>query len=231
MSREVKPPSLLVAYILPFLLYVVPTSFESSNGLGLSYELICTLKGVLAAIALFAYRRAYPGFSSTGFGAAILAGIVGFVIWIALEPLPAQIPAIKSISSWLLPGNRAGFDPFANGGPSPGQIAFVGVRLIELAVIVPLIEEIFWRGFLSRYLIDDRFEAVAHGTFTTFSFLVVTLAFTSVHPEFLSALAWCALINFLYCWTKNLWACIVMHAVTNGLLGIYVLTTRNWHLW
>jgi CAAX prenyl protease-like protein len=231
MSRERHPFHSIVAFNLPFLLYVGLTMFESSPALGLNYEWVCTLKGVLAAIALYAFRRSYPEFSNIGIPVAIAAGILGFGIWIALERLQASLPAMKVLSGWLLQGSRAGFDPFSNGGPSTAQVAFVGVRLIELAVIVPLIEEIFWRGFLSRYLISDDFETVVPGTFTAFSFIIVTVAFTFVHPEILAALGWCAMINLLYWWTRNLWACIVMHAVTNGLLGAYVLMTKNWHLW
>ncbi|HTI49696.1 MAG TPA: CPBP family glutamic-type intramembrane protease, partial [Planctomycetaceae bacterium] len=74
-------------------------------------------------------------------------------------------------------------------------------------------------------------RSVPPGVFTRFSFVVVTLAFASVHPELLAALAWGALVNAVYYKTANLWACVVMHAVTNGLLGAYILATANWQLW
>ena len=145
--------------------------------------------------------------------------------------IQSMIPEIPFVSSWLLAGSRTGFNPYSNGGPSFLQIAFVLVRLIELTIIVPVIEEVFWRGFLSRYLIDDDFQSVNPGTFTRFSFFFVTLAFASAHPEVLSAFAWCMLINLVYWKTHNLWSCVLMHSITNGLLGVYILMTKNWNLW
>ena len=100
-----------------------------------------------------------------------------------------------------------------------------------IALLVPLMEEVFWRGFLARFMISDDFQNVAPGVFTGASFAVVSLAFMSVHTEILAALVWGVLINLLYWKTANLWACIVMHAVTNALLGGYILYTESWQLW
>ena len=108
MSHEVKKSDAILAYTLPFILYVVPTLFENSNGLGLSYEFVCTLKGVLAAIAIGLYRRVYPRLSTNGFGLATIAGVLGFVAWIALHHLQSMIPEIPFVSSWLLAGSRSG---------------------------------------------------------------------------------------------------------------------------
>lgn len=231
MSHNQKTPDPLIAYTLPFILYVVPTMLETGNGMGLTYEFVCTLKGVLAICAYWWLRQAYPAWSPRGFGLAIALGVAGIVIWVLLSQIQSVIPEIPFVGSWLSAGKRAGFNPFANGGPTSGQAAFLAVRLVELILIVPLVEEIFWRGFLIRYLIDENFQAVPAGRFSWFSFVFVTLAFASVHPEFIAAVAWGALINLLYCKTGNVWACVVMHSVTNGLLALYVLVTGNWNLW
>jgi CAAX prenyl protease-like protein len=80
-------------------------------------------------------------------------------------------------------------------------------------------------------LIDERFSRVPMGTFTFFSFAVVTLLFAVVHPEILAAIVWGAGINGLLYQTRNLWACVVGHGVTNFLLGVYVLQSGHWELW
>jgi len=231
LPQRIAEPGPIVAFVAPFLLYVLPTMLESAGWSGLSYEFICTLKGVLAAAALWTFRRRYPAFSTGGFRLAVFAGVLGCVAWVALERLQAAFPVIEQSMSLLVGGKRMGFDPFSDGGPSLGQLAFVIVRLSELVIVVPLAEELFWRGFLARYLIADDFEKVPQGSFTHFSFAVVTLSFVAVHPEILAAVVWGILINLLYHRTANLWACIVMHSVTNGLLGAYILATGNWHLW
>ena len=220
----------MLRYFLPFCLYVFPAYLELSTPQSLAYMLVCTAKGVLALGALIAFRKTYPKFSTQGFSLAVVAGIIGFAIWIGLDWVQSSIPFLRD-SIQYVQGVRAGFNPFADGFPTRLQLAFIAVRLIELTLVVPLAEEVFWRGFLSRYLISDDFQRVPQGTFTLSSFAIVVLMFTSVHPEILSALVWGCLINLLYMRTRNLWACVVMHSVTNAMLGVYVLTTQQWHLW
>ena len=230
MQQEVIGGRSQVAYVVPLACYMIPTMFESSKVFGLNYESICALKGLLAGAAFFAYRRHYPTFSTNGFRLAIVAGVLGLFVWIGLDRLQAAVPGLQQLTQ-MIQGQRVGFNPFSEGDPSIGQIAFVIVRFLELAIVVPLIEEVFWRGFLSRFLISEEFEKVEQGTFTNFSFSVVTLMFASAHAEILAAIAWCAMINVVYARTKNVWACVLMHAVTNGLLGVYVLAMKEWHLW
>jgi CAAX prenyl protease-like protein len=221
----------IAAYVVPFLFYVIPTMFEPTNWLGLKYEFICTLKGIFAAAGLWWFRREYPPFATSGFKLAMFAGVLGCVVWVALERCQAALPGVQLLTSLVGIKNRVGFDPYSEGRFDRGAIAFVIVRMVELTAIVPTIEEVFWRGFLARYLIADDFQKIPHGTFTPFSFTVVTLAFASAHPEFLSAIAWGMMVNGVYRKTTNLWACVLMHSVTNGLLGIYILRTQSWYLW
>ncbi len=216
--------------VVPFLAYVVPASFESSGVLGLGYETIYTLKALLCAVLLWKYRRSYPPFSTAGFRLAAGAGLVGIVVWILLARVQTLIPGFTALVEKFL-GSRTGYDPFAVDGSAALRSAFLAIRLTGLGIVVPIMEEIFWRGFLARYLIDEDFRNVPQGKFTPFTFAAVTVAFASVHPELLAALAWGALVNEVYRRTANLWACVVMHAVTNALLGAYVLATGHWQLW
>lgn len=221
----------VIAYVAPFVVFIVCTMFESKELLGLSYQTLYACKLLLVSFVLWCFRKRYPRFATAGFGLAIAVGTLGCVVWILLEKLQAEIPGINQFMTDVLQAGRVAYDPFSGNRVAATRIAFVVVRLIGLAIVVPLMEEVFWRGFLARYLIADDFQNVPQGVFNRFSFVVVTLAFASVHPEILAAIAWGAMINLLYWKTANLWACVVMHAVTNGLLGAYILMTGNWQLW
>jgi hypothetical protein len=221
----------IIAYIAPFVVFMAFTMVESRGWFGVGYEVVYTTKIAFVAAALWVFGRRYPPFSTAGFSLAAIAGSAGFVIWIAFDWLQRALPGVQPLIESIMPGGRAGYDPFSGDAAAAARVAFVGVRLIGLAVIVPIMEEIFWRGFLARYLIADDFRNVPQGRFTPTSFLIVTVAFASVHPEVLAALAWGAMVNWLYRRTANLWACVVMHAVTNALLGAYILATDNWRLW
>ena len=109
----------------------------------------------------------------------------------------------------------------------------LGVRLLRLIVVVPLLEELFWRGFLLRYLIREDFTKVPVGEFSWLSFGVVTAGFVFEHSfaDWPAALLTGALYNIVAYRTRSLSSCVLVHAVTNALLGVYVLRTGQWGFW
>lgn len=148
-------------------------------------------------------------------------GIVGIALWIGIEKIP--YPHI---------GSRSSFNPFTAIPDDSLRMLWITTRFIGLAAVVPLIEELFWRGFLVRYIDNmDDYRKVIAGNHSWVATGVVTAAFTSIHPEWLAAVAYALLTDQLLRRTKSVGACVVMHAVTNLLLGIYVVATRSWHLW
>ncbi len=154
-------------------------------------------------------------------GFATLIGAIALIIWIA----PQQ---------WLgAPARLDGFHPefFATDG-WPYWLN-VTLRFVRLVIVVPLLEEIFWRGFLLRYLIDDDFTDVPFGAFSWKSFGIVTAGFCLEHSfaDWPAAILTGALFNLVAYHTRSLSACVLTHAVTNLLLGIYVLRTGQWGFW
>ncbi len=109
------------------------------------------------------------------------------------------------------------------------------LRFVRLVVVVPLVEEIFWRGFLMRFVIADGrpFWQVPFGKHDWRSFGVTTVAFMLVHQkeDWLGALIFGGLMYFLCVRTKSLAACVGMHAVANLALGLYVMKTGQWGFW
>ncbi|MCI0460997.1 MAG: CAAX prenyl protease-related protein [Gemmataceae bacterium] len=217
----------ILAYCLPFALFILLGLVESWEPLRPYYPWIYSLKIGIVAGAWWWLRTSYPGPSGARLALGALVGIVGVVLWIGLSRLNLE----SALPGWLQLGKRVGYNPFETIASPVGQGAFIVIRLIGLALVVPLVEEVFWRGFLLRYLIRENFATVPIGTYTPGSFAVVTLLFAAAHPELLAALVWGAAINGLLYHTKNLWACVVAHAVTNLLLGLYVLTLGAWELW
>ncbi len=234
-STENKPTqpgaSPIVAYVLPFALFMLFGAAEGWEPLKAYYPLVYTAK-ITVVVGVWCYfRRRYPAPSGAGLGWGILAGVVGVVVWIGLWKLNLERHVADLLPGWLYSADRIGYDPFTAIDSAGAAWAFVAVRMLGLAVVVPLMEEVFWRGFLIRYLVNDDFESVPQGTYTPLSFWVVVLLFTLAHPELLAAAIWCAGINLVLYRTKNLWACIVAHAVTNLLLGVYILASGAWVLW
>lgn len=148
-------------------------------------------------------------------------GILALLIWIAPQ-------------AWLgYPSRLDGFDPEFFGAAGWPYAVNVGIRFFRLIIIVPLVEEIFWRGFLLRYFISEDFTKVPIGAFSWLSFGVVTAGFCFEHSpaDWPAAALTGALFNLVAYRTRSLSSCVLVHAVTNALLGAYVLYSRQWGFW
>jgi CAAX prenyl protease-like protein len=161
----------------------------------------------------------------------VVVGLAGIALWIGICHLALEEQIAALLPGWLQPGPRIGFDPFSNIADTAARWGFIAMRLVGLAFLVPVVEELFWRGFLARWLIAPDWQSQPLGRFTPFSFAGVTLLFTLAHPEWLAAAVYCALLNLLLAWTRDLWNCVVAHGVSNLALGIYILSTESWQLW
>jgi len=150
-----------------------------------------------------------------------LLGLAAIVLWIALDP-------------WMpRTGARDNTFPFATAfelGMVPGILS-IAFRMFGAVVVVPVVEELFWRGFLMRTIIKPEFEEVPLGTFQPLSFYVTTVAFALVHVEFGSATLFALIAGWWFCRTKSIRAVMILHAAANLGLAVYVLLTRNWFLW
>jgi CAAX prenyl protease-like protein len=148
-----------------------------------------------------------------------IAGLV-FVLWVSPQVF------------FHAASRTDGFDPAFFGG---GWRYWTNIepRWMRLVIVVPLLEEIFWRGFLLRYLIREPFEEVPVGAFSWPSCAWVALFFAAAHwgPDFFPALLTGMLYNFIAYRTRSLSSCVLAHAVTNLLLGIYIFVTGQWGFW
>lgn len=172
-----------------------------------------------------------------GLGMAILAGIVGIVVWIAPGFLFGWLNMPESSLSHLGFASRTeGFNP-SLAAPSSTVLywVIVALRFVRLVIVVPLAEEIFWRGFLMRFLadLDGNYWKVPFGTFHWRSLTIVTAMFVGAHApvDYFGATVFGLLMYGLAVRTRSLAACVLMHAVANLLLGIYVLCTQQWGYW
>ena len=220
-----------LAYVLPFAIYLGMASAATWQPLTSFYPLLYAVQAVVVLAVWWRLRHHYPAPTGNGMAAAVVVGVLGVIVWIVLSRLGIEKRLLGFLPGWLYSGERTAFHPFEAIDQPVAQWAFIAVRVAGLAIVVPLAEEVFWRGFLIRYLIAEDFQRVPLGTYSRFSFVVVTAMFALVHPELLAALVWGAGINVLLYRTKNLWACIVAHGVTNLLLGVYIVATGSWELW
>jgi hypothetical protein len=204
-------------YVLPFALFALIT--YASGGLGFPPALAYAAKTVLVAAVLVRFWREFREEIVVSFRAVdILAGIVVFVLWVGLE------------GTYPLLGNPSGFDPY-DAASGQAVYAAIAVRLAGAALVVPVMEELFWRSFAMRFLIDSNFKALPLGRFSWFAFLIVSVAFGLEHHRWLPGIIAGLVYGALLLRSRNLFSPILAHGVTNLLLGVYVLATQSWELW
>ena len=179
------------------------------------------LQTFICAALLIWFWRDYDVRGARGLIVGAAVGVAVFVLWIS----PQAFFGVAARSD--------GFNPTVFADQPMAYWATVILRFLRLVVVVPLVEEIFWRGFLLRYFVDERFDAVPFGTFTWLSFGVVSVGFMLVHStaDWPAALVTGALYNFVAYRTRSLGACVVAHALTNLLLGIWIMNTKQWGFW
>jgi len=157
-----------------------------------------------------------------------------FTVFIALFVLFLWIsPQLFPQLFFHQPPRLKGFDPTLFQNTPLLYYATIVLRFIRLAIVVPFLEEIFWRGFLLRDLINEDFKKMPIGAFSWMSFAVVTFLFGLEHwgPDFWPAILTGALYNLVAYRTKSLASCVLAHAVTNLMLGIYIMQTKQWGFW
>ncbi len=222
MTWKSLPPWL--PYAAPFGLFLLLTTLDGHVPPAL-FPLAYAVKIALVGGLLIALRGYFPEARPGGGGwaAATALGLALFFLWIAVD---------RHTPHFAFLGTRTGFNPNREIATPAGIVFFLFVRFLGLVVVVPIIEELFYRGFLLRFVTDaDDFRRVPVGTFSALALGINVVLFALSHPEWLAAAIFALALCLLLRWTKNLFTCILAHGVTNLLLGVYILHTGQWQYW
>jgi CAAX prenyl protease-like protein len=214
-----------IAWVAPFAVFVGVMALEKF--LPFSPAVLYPIRVTLSLAAILLFSRRLISWAPTQILASIALGVVVFFIWIGPDLIWSgwrhlwlfQNPILGSPSSSLPPGLKQ-------------NIPFLAIRIFGSAVLVPILEELFWRGWLMRWLISQDFRSIPLGTYTPFAFWITALLFASEHGSYWEVgLITGVIYNWWLVRTKNLPNCILAHAVTNGCLAIYVLAAEQWQYW
>jgi CAAX prenyl protease-like protein len=219
----------VVARVTPFAAYIAllaltPLLLGPASRLGIPSIWLQPLNGVVAGLLLVYFWSCYdelrqkPGLTPGGASVSLGVGIVIFWLWISLD------------APWMVWGETAQFDPTYGDGSVADRVS-TGFRLLSLIAVVPLMEEIFWRSFLMRWITDHDFLRVDPRRITLFAFTATTVLFAIEHHLWLAGLVAGVAFNLLYMWTRNVWSPIIAHVAANACLGVYIIANRRWDLW
>jgi CAAX prenyl protease-like protein len=215
-----------------------PALIEADNWFGLRYKYYPIVYSVKIALTIAAMLFVLPGYRQFPFRIsplAIVVGVAGVVpwIWLCQLHLEQKLFTAMGLESLAGLGARPAYNPLEQLADTPTwAYVFLAIRFIGLALVVPIIEEFFLRGLVMRFVVRENWWDVPFGEVTPLAAVVGTAVPMLMHPaELLAAAVWFSLVTWLMIRTRNIWDCVAAHAVTNLLLGIYVVTQKQWQLW
>ncbi|MDB5906146.1 MAG: prenyl protease-related protein [Massilia sp.] len=213
------------ARILPFFTYLAFLAIgELLSRLGWSAAELRWLYGArigAVALVLAIFWRQYDELKTFRLSAArvltaLVAGVVVLVLWVNLS------------AGWMTIGAAAGFDP-----TTAGRIDWplAAMRIAGAALVVPVMEELFWRSFLMRWIDTPAFQSLEPSQVSVKSLILTSVLFGFEHNLWLAGVVAGLAYSALYIRHRTIWSPILAHAVTNGLLGVWVVVTSSWSYW
>lgn len=218
--RQTITASPIHARVAPYVIILALTFMQDTfSGPGRYWMYLA--KMVVGAWCIWEVRALVPEARWALSWEAIAAGVLVFVIWVGLDPCYPKLSS--SGNPW---------NPLKEFGPGSALgIFFIGVRTLGSALVVPPIEEVFYRSFLYRYFVWTGFTEMPFNRLHWLSLVVTSAIFGFVHNQWLAGFL-CGLIYQAVVLRKNrLGDAMTAHAITNFLLGLYIPLRGAWQFW
>jgi exosortase E/protease (VPEID-CTERM system) len=214
-SRLSSAPSerLMLALLAPFMALMATSIVASAFAPNDQWLYALKVAGVCAA--LWWFRRAYTGLMSAVSPLSVLAGVGVGLAWVMTDPMAhANVP----LGAWLATLS------------APAAVAWIGLRALGSILLVPVAEELAFRGYLHRVLIWRRFECVAPGQFGWLAFVGSSLLFGLLHQRWVvGALAGAVFALVMYR-TNRLSDPIAAHMTANAVIMAWAVAAAQWSL-
>jgi CAAX prenyl protease-like protein len=214
-----------VPYVAPFVVFLGYLAFRRVVPLAeLADQILCL--AITGSVLILAGRPALD-FRVRNPAASIGIGIAVFALWVLPDYL---IPGYRN--HWLFSNSLTGEPSAGLGEPARGSVLVLVLRTARASLLVPVIEEIFWRGWLMRWLISTEFQKIPIGAYSASSFWISAVLFASEHGPFWDVgLTAGILYNWWIVRTKSLGDLILAHGVTNACLSAFVVIGGRWEYW
>jgi len=202
------------AYLLPLMVVIFVSLITDLVALELDW--LYGLRVVLGCVALFALRKQLPRATWEPAWMPVWLGIAVLTTWLMLVP---SVPADPAVLAAL------------DAAPAAQRVTWIALHLVGSVLLVPLVEELAFRGYLQRRLQSEDFVNVPLDRWAWGPTLIASLAFALLHQDFLAAFL--AGIAFAYAQARRgrIADAVVAHAVANLGIAVAVLAADRWDLW
>ncbi|HEX3856850.1 MAG TPA: CAAX prenyl protease-related protein [Verrucomicrobiae bacterium] len=208
------------ARVAPFLVFLALTACQGKFGAASAYWFYLA-KTIVGAWLVWEMR---PFVSEMRWAISLEAVVVGigiFAVWIGLDQYYPH----------LMKGGATGNPNDQFGEGSALAWFFIVVHILGMTLVVPPLEEVFYRSFLYRCLANQNFLSVPLNRFLPFPFFATTIIFGFSHNEWLAGILCGAAFQWLAIRKNRLGEAMTAHAITNFLLGAWIVWRGAWHFW
>lgn len=214
--------------VVPFAVFIALTFLQDRCGEAARYWIYLgkTLAGAGLLLVLWQHiQEAEWRFSWE----AVAVGVGVFALWVGLDELIARLglPAYPKLKTSGAPWNPN--EAFGTG--SGLAVFFIVVRIAGSSLVVPFLEEIFFRSFVYRFIAGRDWLAVPLGKFLPVPFIITSLLFGFEHREWLAGVLCGFAYQGLVIWKGRLGDAVTAHGITNFLLGLWVVWRGAWQYW
>jgi len=214
-----------IPYVLPFAVFLGFLALQKYFPLAPNIEFV--VRDLLLAGVLLGFSRHQIQLHPVRWLETLILGVAVFLLWVGPDLL---LPTYRQ--HWLFQNALLGQLTSSISGSVLESPWVLWPRILQAVVFVPILEELFWRAWLMRWLISPQFENVPLGAYQLGSFWITALLFASEHGPYWDV---GLIAGIAYNWwmirTRSLADCILAHAVTNACLCWYVVATHRWEYW
>ena len=208
------------AHVAPFLIFLALTACQGRFGAESAYWFYFA-KTLVGAWLVWEMRPLVSEMRWAFSWEAVVVGVGIFAIWVGLDPFYPKLSASGAT------GNPN--DTFGGGSALAGF--FIAVHILGMTLVVPPLEEVFYRSFLYRWVARQDFLSVPLNRFLPWPFLATAAMFGFSHNEWLAGILCGAAYQWLVLRKNRLGDAMTAHAITNFLLGVWIVWRGAWHFW
>jgi CAAX prenyl protease-like protein len=208
------------ARVAPFLIFLALTCCQGKFGPASAYWFY--LAKTLAGVWLVWEMRPVVSEMRWAFSwEAVAVGIGVFALWVGLDPFYPKL--LKSAAGW---------NPHSQFGENSAlEWLMIATRILGSTFVVPPLEEVFYRSFVYRYIANQNFLSVPMNKFLPLPFFATVAVFGFSHNEWLAGILCGAAYQWLVLRKNRLGDAMTAHAITNFLLGVWIVWKGAWHFW
>jgi uncharacterized protein len=218
--RELLNRSAATARVAPFIIFLLLTFLQGKFGPESHYWFYAA-KTIVGAFLVWAMWPLVTEMRWSFSWEAVVAGVAVFALWVGIDPFYPKFAKPEIV--WNAPQQFGAGSVLAWG--------LIVLRILGSGFVVPHLEEVFYRSFVYRYVVSPTFQEVPFKKFDLRALLITSAVFGLAHSQWLAGIL-CGLTYQALVIRKNrLGDAMTAHAITNILLGVWVVWKGAWQFW